>query len=94
MACLTIVLIGVGIVAVKADDIPGTIAKVEPPSKQDGSLAQPYADANQCPPSTDIVIWPEEWRSIPNIPREFSVCFVGGQSKNNNIGPDSEVRER
>jgi hypothetical protein len=94
VASLAIALIGVAVVAVRADDITGTIAKAKPPSKQDGTLAHPYADANQCPSSTDIVIWPEEWHPIPSIPREFSVCFVGGQSKNNNIGPDLEVHDR
>jgi hypothetical protein len=45
--------------------------------KQDGTLAHPYADASQCPPSTDIVIWPEKWHSIPSVPPNISVCFVG-----------------
>jgi hypothetical protein len=46
VASLTIVLIGVAIVAVSADDIStGTVAKAEPPIKQDGTLAHPYADA-------------------------------------------------
>jgi hypothetical protein len=93
-ASLTIVLIGVAVVvAVRADEISGTVAKVEPPTKPDGTLAHPYADVNQCPPGTDIAIWPEEWHSIPNIPSVFSVCFVGGQSKNNN-GGGLEVRGR
>jgi hypothetical protein len=94
VAPLTIVLVGIAIVAARADDITGPVAKAEPPSKQDGTLAHPYADANQCPPSTDIVIWPEEWRSIPSIPAEFSVCFVGSQSKENHVGPDAKVRDR
>jgi hypothetical protein len=94
VASLTIVLVGIAIVAARADDITGPVAKAEPPSKQDGTLAHPYADANQCPPSTDIVIWPEEWRSIPSIPAEFSVCFVGSQSKDNHVGPDAKVRDR
>ena len=51
VASLTIVLIGVAVViAVRADDISGMVAKVEPPSKPDGTLAHPYADVNQCPP--------------------------------------------
>src|SRR6516164_3682984 len=70
-----------------------TVAKVEPPTKPDGTVAHPYADVNQCPPGTDIAIWPEEWDSLPNIPSVFSVCFVGGQSKNNN-GGGLEVRGR
>ena len=87
---LTIVLIGVAVIAVMADD---RVAKIEPLSKPDGTLAHPYADLNQCPPNTDIVIWLEEWSSVPNIPSVFSVCFVGGQSKNNN-GGGLEVRGR
>jgi hypothetical protein len=79
---LAIALTGVALVPLRAADVSGTIATAEPPSKRDGTLAHPYADTNQCPPSTDIVIWPEEWRSIPNIPRVFSVCFVDGQPKN------------
>jgi hypothetical protein len=79
---LTIVLIGVAVIAVMADDITGTVAKVEPLNKPDGTLAHPFADVNQCPPNTDIVIWPEEWSSIPNIPSVFSVCFVGAKNKN------------
>ena len=94
MASLTIALIGVAIVALSADDIStGTVAKAEPPIKQDGTLAHPYADANRCPRSTDIVIWPEEWRSIPTFPRVFSVCFVGIQPKDNN-GGGVELRGR
>ena len=74
------------------NDTAGTDSIVEH-IKQDGTLAHPYADASQCPPNTDIVIWLEEWRSIPNLPSVFSVCFVGGQSKNNN-GGGLEVRGR
>ena len=91
-ASLTIVLIGVAVViAVRADEISGTVAKVEPPTKPDGTLAHPYADVNQCPPGTDIAIWPEEWHSIPNIPSVFSVCFVGAKNKN---GGGLDVRGR
>jgi hypothetical protein len=82
VAFLTIVLISVGVMALRANDISATVAKVEPLSKLDGTLAHPYADVNQCPPNTDIVIWPEEWHSIPNIPSVFSVCFVGAKNKN------------
>ena len=91
VAVLTIVLIGVGVIALRANDITGTVAKVEPLSKPDGTLAHPYADVNQCPPNTDIVIWPEEWSSIPNIPSVFSVCFVGTKNKN---GDGLEMRGR
>src|SRR3974390_1390602 len=82
-AALAVILIGIAIVTVRADDVTAPVAKAEPPTKQDGTLAHPYADASQCPPSTDIVIWPEEWRSTPNFPRVVSVCFVGGQPKRN-----------
>ena len=93
VAPLTIVLIGIAVAALRADDISGAVSKVEALSGQDGTLAHPYADANQCPLSTDIVIWPEEWQSIPNFPRVFSVCFVGGQPKKNN-GGGLELRGR
>ena len=87
VAVLTIVLIGVGVIALRANDITGTVAMVEPLSKPDGTVAHPYADVNQCPPGTDIIIWPEEWHSITNIPHVgFSVCFVAGQPKNNKGG--------
>jgi hypothetical protein len=89
-ALLTIVLIGVAVIPVSAGD---TVAKVAPTSKPDGTPAHPYADVNECPPGTDIVVWPEKWHSIPNIPRVFSVCFVRGQPKNNN-GGGLEVRDR
>jgi hypothetical protein len=44
--------------------------------KQDGTPTHPYADANQCPLSTDLVFWPSS-RSIPSMPSSISVCFVG-----------------
>ncbi len=44
--------------------------------KQDGTSAHPYADASQCPLSTDLVFWPNG-RSIPSMPSSISVCFVG-----------------
>ena len=34
-------------VSVRADDITGTVSKAEPPTKQDGTPAHPYADASQ-----------------------------------------------
>jgi hypothetical protein len=43
--------------------------------KQDGTPAHPYADASQCPLSTDLVFWPNS-RSIPSMPPSISVCFV------------------
>jgi|SRR5262249_53775900 len=93
VASLTIVLIGIAIFAVGADHTTVAVAEIGAPSKPDGTAVHPYADVNQCPPNTDIVIYPEEWRSIPDIPRVFSVCFVGGQSKNNS-GGGLEVRGR
>src|SRR5690348_3230635 len=71
-----------------------TISQTEPPVRQDGTAAHPYSDASQCPRGTDIVIWPEEWRSIPSIPHKFSVCFVGGQPRNNNVDADLKARGR
>jgi hypothetical protein len=70
------------------------ISQTEPLVRQDGTAAHPYSDASQCPPSTDIIIWPEEWRSIPSIPREFSVCFVSGQPRNNNVDADLKASGR
>jgi hypothetical protein len=32
-----------------ADEITGTISKAEPPDKQDGTAARPFAESNQCP---------------------------------------------
>jgi hypothetical protein len=51
----------------------GSIAEL---IKQDGTPAHPYADASQCPLSTDLVFWPNG-RSIPSMPPRISVCFVG-----------------
>ena len=51
----------------------GSIAEL---IKQDGTPARPYADASQCPLSTDLVFWPSS-RSIPSVPPSISVCFVG-----------------
>lgn len=41
-------------------DTTGTVSKAEPPVRQDGTPAHPYADASQCPSSTDVVIWPRD----------------------------------
>lgn len=71
------------------DDTTGTVSKAEPALKQDGTLAHPFADASQCPSSTDLVIWPSG-RSVPNLPAEISVCF-GEQSLNDS---DSNVQVR
>lgn len=77
---LTVVLIGVAVIVVMADATTRT--KIEPPIKPDGTVAHPYADDSQCPPGTDIVIWPKDRHSmIPNIPPDFSVCFVSGKPK-------------
>jgi hypothetical protein len=51
----------------------GSIAEL---IKQDGTPAHPYADASQCPLSTDLVFWPNG-RSTPSMPRSISICFVG-----------------
>src|SRR5215472_909008 len=49
------------------NDTAGTDSIVER-IKQDGTLAHPYAEASQCPSSTDIVIWPEEMALDPEHP--------------------------
>ena len=85
-ASLTIILSGVAILGVRANDVTRTVLKAEPLGKTDGTAAHPYPDATQCPPNTDIVIWPEEWQAIPNVPSVFSVCFVGGQPNHKNGG--------
>ena len=73
-------------------DITGTVSKAEPPSKQDGTPAHPFADASQCPSSTDLIIWPSG-RSIPRIPPSIAVCFVGSQSFNDDR-PTVHLRQR
>jgi hypothetical protein len=73
-------------------DITGTVSKAEPPSKQDGTPAHPFADASQCPSSTDLIIWPSG-RSIPRIPPSIAVCFVGSQSFNDGR-PSVPIRQR
>ena len=93
-----VIFIGITAVAIRQmsggnDDITGTIAKAEPSTKQDGTPTHPYADAGQCPPSTDVIVWPKEGRSIPSIPPSISVCFVGDRSSANG-GSDVEVRDR
>jgi hypothetical protein len=60
------------------DEITGTISQTEPTPKQDGTPAHPYANAEQCPANTDIIIWPSG-RSVPSTPPSISVCFVGNQ---------------
>jgi hypothetical protein len=61
---LVIFVIGLGAVypqpasSGSKDDTTGTVSKAEPPIKQDGSPAHPYADASQCPSG----------RSIPSLP--------------------------
>src|SRR5690349_9659646 len=57
------------------NDITGAISRAEPTVEQDGSLAHPYADDSQCPPTTDVVIWPKNDRPIPRMPPGISVCF-------------------
>jgi len=98
VAFFTIVFIGIAVIAMgqineSKDGITGTVSKAEPPTKQDGTPVHPYADASQCPPSTDVVIWPRNDRPIPSIPPGVSVCFVENQSYNNG-GSNLEVRDR
>ena len=93
-----VIFIGITAVAIRQmsggnDDITGTISKAEPSTKQDGTPTHPYADAGQCPPSTDVIVWPKEGRSIPSIPASISVCFVGDRSSGDG-GPNVEVRDR
>jgi hypothetical protein len=57
----------------------GSVSKVEPALQQDGSPAHPFADASQCPSSTDLIFWPSG-RLVPSLPAGISVCFVGSQS--------------
>jgi hypothetical protein len=78
--------------AAPKDDTTGTVSKAEPATKQDGTPGHPYEDASQCPSSTDLVIWPNG-QSIPSLPPEISVCFVGGQSFNN-TDSDVQIRQR
>jgi uncharacterized Zn-binding protein involved in type VI secretion len=83
-AMLTVlVAIAVAAIAVRQasaanDEITGTVSQAEPAFKQDGTPAHPYADASQCPANTDIIIWPSG-RSVPSMPPNISVCFVGNQ---------------
>ena len=98
VALCTIVVIGIAAIAVRQlngprDDITGTVSKAEPPTKQDGTPTRPYADASQCPLSTDLVFWPRSDRPIPSIPPGVSVCFVGDKPFNDS-GPDPELRDR
>jgi hypothetical protein len=91
---LAIVVISIAAIAMRQFagpkvDITGTVSKAEPSTKQDGTPGHPYADASQCSPSTDLVIWPRNDRPIPSIPPGISVCFVGDKSS-----PDLEVRHR
>jgi hypothetical protein len=74
------------------DDATGTVSKAEPAGRPDGTPAHPYADASQCPSSTDLIIWPSG-RSIPSLPPGISVCFVGGQSFNDSSS-DVQIRAR
>jgi hypothetical protein len=74
------------------DDATGTVSRAEPAIKQDGTPAHPFADASQCPSSTDLIIWPNG-RSVPSLPPGISVCFVGNQSFNDSTS-DVRVRRR
>ncbi len=95
LACFTIIMIGIAGVALgqtngPKDDVTGKVSQIEPPIVPDGTAAHPYADANQCPPRTDLVFWPSG-RSVPTIPPGLSVCFVGDQPFETS-GRDLEVR--
>ena len=74
------------------EDATGTVSKAEPATTQDGTPAHPYADAAQCPTSTDLIIWPSG-QSVPSLPPEISVCFVDGQSFND-TGSGVQIRKR
>lgn len=75
-----------------AEDITGTISKVQPTSKQDGSAARPYAEASQCPPNIDLIFW-SNGQSIPSFPPGISVCFVGDQVPNDNGSVRVQIRD-
>jgi len=82
------VVVGVMVIALShinasENDTTGTISRAEPTVEQDGTLAHPYADDRQCPPTTDVVIWPKNDRPIPRMPPGISVCFVGTESFSN-----------
>jgi hypothetical protein len=97
---LSLAIVGLGVAAMvprpassgSKDETTGTVSKTEPTLKQDGTPAHPFADANQCPSSTDLIIWPSG-RSVPSLPPGISVCFVGGQSLNES-DPDVQVKQR
>ena len=98
---LALIIIGLAIVGLAGvtgssdagpKDVTGTVTKAEPPIKQNGTPSHPFADANQCPSSTDLIIWPNG-RSVPSIPPGISVCFVGNQSFNASA-PGVQVRQR
>jgi uncharacterized Zn-binding protein involved in type VI secretion len=97
---LSFAILVIGLVAIfprpassgSKNDTTGAVSKAEPPVKQDGTPTHPYADASQCPSSTDVIIWPSG-SSIPSLPPGISVCFVGGQSFNDS-GSDVQVRQR
>jgi|SRR5690242_631785 len=74
------------------DDTTGTLSKAEPALRQDGTPSHPFADASECPASTDLIIWPNG-RAIPSLPPEISVCIVGNQSFNEG-GSDVQVHGR
>jgi hypothetical protein len=78
VAVFTIVVIGLAILvrqlSAPREDITGAVSKVEPPVKQDGTPAHPYVDDSQCPPTTDLVIWPKDNHPIPaSLPAYRSV---------------------
>jgi len=100
---LTIAIVGLAVIVARPgaagpkatalkDDTTGTVSKAESPTKQNGTAAHPYADASQCPATTDVVIWPNG-RAIPRLPAGLAVCFVGEGSFNTS-GRAPQVRKR
>lgn len=81
-------LAGTTVRELRGGEITGTVSKAEPPNRQEGTPMHPFANANQCPSSTDVVVWPKDGRPLPSLPPGISVCFVGTQSFNNNGGLD------
>jgi hypothetical protein len=91
-------LVGMAVPTIAFSQINGskdeiTDTQSEPPIKQDGTAAHPYSDASQCPARTDMIFWPSR-RSVPSMPPNITVCFVGNQPFESS-GPDRvELRDR
>jgi len=82
---LAIVTIGGAVMAVRPassgsnDDTTGTVSKAEPALKQDGTPAHPFADASQCPSSTNLIIGRAGARSRPFLPKYRSVSLANSR---------------